>query len=180
MSSHVAGCVEFPLLPLHRLRLGRRTRQRISGTGATACGFWVAARGRSAKNFRRGAVPGVCCSLHHHAQHLARRKDRTPPLRIRDDGDGAGRILEPDVRHVFPDDAARRRIAGLKLSVLIVLNGFRPASSAGQASLVNTLRAVPESSRTGEINKVWRSTNYTGRRPHSPRTATILSPILPR
>src|ERR1700733_14494314 len=28
-------------------------------------------------------------------------------------------ILEPDVRHVFPDDAARRRIAGLKLSVLI-------------------------------------------------------------
>jgi len=32
---------------------------------------------------------------------------------VRNDGDHAGGVLEPDVRHVFPDDAARRRGAGL-------------------------------------------------------------------
>ena len=39
--------------------------------------------------------------------------DRTPPFRIRDDGHGAVRVLEPDVRNLRGDDAAGRGIAGL-------------------------------------------------------------------
>ena len=61
-------------------------------------------------------------------------------------------ILEPDVRHVFPDDAARRRTAGL--------NGT----------------SMPRSSRETETDRAWRSTNSTGRRPNFPPTATTLSP----
>jgi hypothetical protein len=46
-------------------------------------------------------------------RNTLRGADRTPPLRIRDDGNRARRILEPDVRHVRRHDAARRGIAGL-------------------------------------------------------------------
>src|SRR5947207_5673451 len=69
--------------------------------------------GRRAKNLCRGAFPGFCGALHHHAQYAARCADRTPPLRVRDAGDYPGGILEPDVGYVFPDDTARRRTAGL-------------------------------------------------------------------
>ena len=34
-------------------------------------------------------------------RNTLRAADRASPLRIRDDGDGAGRILEPDVRNVL-------------------------------------------------------------------------------
>src|SRR5713101_3506099 len=109
----VARCVEFPVVPLHRLRTGRRVDQRISGTPATPGGVRTAGGGRGAKNLCRRAFPGFCGTLHHHAQYAARCADRTPPLRICDAGDHPGRLLEPDVRYIFPDDTARRRTAGL-------------------------------------------------------------------
>src|SRR6266852_4995043 len=97
----VAGCVEFLVVPLHRLRTGWRVDQRISGAGATPGGIRTAGGGRGATNLCRGAFPGFCGALHHHAQYAARRADRTPPLRIRDAGDHPGGLLEPDVRYVF-------------------------------------------------------------------------------
>src|SRR5882757_9883723 len=80
---------------------------------ALACGFWAATGGGGADDFRSRAVPGFCRALHHHAQHIARCEDRAPSLPIRYDGDHPGGVLEPDVRDVFRDDAARRRSAGL-------------------------------------------------------------------
>src|SRR5580704_236937 len=109
----VAGCVEFPVLPLHRLRARRRAVERLSGAAAAACGIRTARRGRGAEDLCRGAIPGVRGALHHHAQYAARRADRAAPVRIRDAGNRPGRVLEHDVRHLFPDDVARRGPIGL-------------------------------------------------------------------
>jgi len=48
---------------LHRFRAGRRAGQRISGTGAAPAGFGLLQEGVAPKDFRGGAVSGVCRTL---------------------------------------------------------------------------------------------------------------------
>src|SRR5215203_2286553 len=54
-SCHVARSVEFPVLPFHRLCVGGRARQRLSGDGGAAGGIRAAGGRRAPKTF--AAVP---------------------------------------------------------------------------------------------------------------------------
>src|SRR6185312_16253377 len=83
----VAGSVEFAVLHLHWFRARRRVCQRLSDFRRTACGLRAVAGRRDAQALCRGTVRG--------------------------DGEHHRGLLEPDVRHLFRDDAARGRSTGL-------------------------------------------------------------------
>ena len=74
-------------------------------------GFGLLGEGVAPKTF--AAVPFLVFAAPFIIMRNTLRGARIERRRIGDAGDHPRRILEPDVRYVFPDDAARRRIAGL-------------------------------------------------------------------